>query len=263
MSIARQCALLGLPRSSYYYTPAGETEENLELMRRLDEQYLKCPFYGSRRMSEQLAREGYAVNRKRVQRLMRRMGIEAVFVRKKTSRPAPGHRVYPYLLRDVKVERANQVWSSDITYLPMRRGFMYLVAVMDWYSRYVLAWEISNTLDAAFCVEALEAALGRHRPEIFNSDQGAQFTAGAFTSRLEQRGIAISMDSRGRFLDNVFIERLWRSLKYEDVYLKDYETVTDLYDGLAGWFDFYDHERVHQALGYRTPHEVFQASLAA
>jgi putative transposase len=254
---------LGLPRSSYYYTPGGETEANLQLMRKIDEAYLKHPFYGSRRMTEHLVRSGYPVNRKRVQRLMRVMGIEAVFPRKKTSRPAPGQRVYPYLLRDLMVERANQVWCSDITYLPLRHGFMYLVAVMDWYSRYVLAWEISNTLDAAFCVDALDAALRRHQPEIFNSDQGAQFTSAAFTSRLEGRGVAISMDSRGRFLDNVFIERLWRSLKYEEVYLKDYETVTDLYDGLAGWFDFYDHERPHQALGYRTPHEVFQASLAA
>jgi putative transposase len=263
LSIARQCALLGLPRSSYYYTPAGESEENLALMRVIDAEYLKHPYLGSRRMAEHLVRAGHGVNRKRMQRLMRIMGIEAIYPRKNTSRAARGHKVYPYLLRDLKVERANQVWCSDITYLPMRRGFMYLVAVMDWYSRYVLTWEISNTLDASFCVEALEAALERHMPEIFNTDQGAQFTAGAFTSRLEGRGIAISMDGRGRSLDNVFIERLWRSLKYEEVYLKEYEAVTDLYDGLVSWFDYYDHARPHQALGYRTPHEVFQASLAA
>ena len=261
MSVRRQCELLGLPRSTYYYEPATESLENLALMRRIDEQYLKTPFYGSRRMADCLSRCGPPVNRKRVQRLMRLMGIEAVYPRKKTSIPGVGHKVYPYLLRDVEVVRANQVWCTDITYLPMWRGFMYLVAIMDWYSRYVLSWRISNSLETSFCLEALEAALELGRPEIFNSDQGAQFTSQAFTNRLEQEDIAISMDGRGRALDNVFIERLWRTVKYEDIYLKDYGDVDDLYHGLDRYFDFYDHERPHQALHYKTPHEVYRASL--
>jgi putative transposase len=261
LSVRRQCELLGLPRSTYYYEPATESPENLALMRRIDEQYLKTPFFGSRRMADWLSRWGLPVNRKRVQRLMRLMGIEAVYPRKKTSIPGVGHKVYPYLLRDVHVVRANQVWCTDITYLPMWRGFMYLVAIMDWYSRYVLSWRISNSLETSFCVEALEAALELGRPEIFNSDQGAQFTSQAFTGRLEEEGIAISMDGRGRALDNVFIERLWRTVKYEDIYLKDYGDVDDLYQGLDRYFDFYDHERPHQSLHYKTPHEVYQASL--
>jgi putative transposase len=208
--------LLGLPRSTCYYQADGETEMNLGLMRRIDAQYMKTPFYGSRRMAEVLS-----VNRKRVQRLMRLMGIEAIYPKRRTTRPANGHRIYPYLLRGIEITRRDQVWSADITYIPLRHGFLYLVAVMDWYSRYVLSWRLSNTLDGRFCQE-VEEALALGRPEIFNSDQGCQFTAEAFTSRLVSRGIAISMDGRGRALDNVFIERLWRTVKYEEVYLKDY-----------------------------------------
>ncbi len=262
LSIRRQCELLGLPRSSYYYERATESEENLELMRRIDELYLKRPFFGSRRMAEHLSLPGAPVNRKRVQRLMRQMGIEAVYPKRKTSTPGAGHKIYPYLLRDLNVSRANQVWCSDITYVPLRHGFMYLVAIMDWFSRYVLSWRLSNSLDTSFCLEALDDALELGLPEIFNTDQGAQFTSQAFTGRLLEEGVAISMDGRGRALDNVFIERLWRSLKYEDIYLKNYEGVDDLYDGLEQYFHFYDQERQHQALDYRTPYEVYQASLA-
>jgi putative transposase len=262
LSVARQCELLGLARSTYYYEPAVESEEDLALMRRIDEQYLKTPFYGSRRMAVELSTPGAPVNRKRVQRLMRTMGIEALYPRRRTSQPSPEHAVYPYLLRGLTIDRANQVWCADITYLPLRRGFLYLTAVMDWHSRFVLAWRVSNTLDAAFCVAALEASLERGRPEIFNTDQGSQFTSQAFTSVLLEARVAISMDGRGRALDNVFIERLWRTVKYEEVYLKDYATVADVMEGLTGYFEFYDYERKHQALGYRTPHEVFSTSLA-
>ena len=255
MSIRRQCELLGLNRSSWYYEPAGETAENLALMRRLDEQYMATPFYGSRKLAEVLG-----VNRKRVQRLMRLMGLEAIYPKPRTTFRDREHRVYPYLLRSVEVVRPNQVWSSDITYIPMPRGFMYLTVILDWYSRYVLAWRVSNTLDGRFCLEALEEALGRERPEIFNSDQGVQYTALAFTSRLERAGVAISMDGRGRALDNVFVERLWRSVKYEDVYLKGYGTVAELESGLTRYFEFYCHRRPHQALGYRTPGEVYGAA---
>ena len=262
LSIVRQCELLGLPRSTYYYEPATESEDNLALMRRLDEQYLITPFYGSRKMAEELSTPECPINRKRVQRLMQLLGIAAIFPQKRTSVPGVGHRVYPYLLRGLTVDRPNQVWCSDITYIPLRHGFVYLVAVMDWYSRYVLSWRLSNTMDTEFCVAALDEAVRQHpRPDIFNTDQGAQFTSHDFTSRLLQEQIAISMDGRGRALDNVFIERLWRSLKYEDIYLKDYETVADLYSGLERYFDFYDHRRIHQALDYQTPHEVYSASL--
>ena len=258
MSIAAQCELLGLPRSSYYYEPAPESPANLHLMRLIDEQYLVTPFYGSRRMAAHLARAGHAVNRKRVQRLMRVMGLEGLFPGRKTTISAPGHRVYPYLLRGLTIDRPNQVWCSDITYVPLRRGYLYLVAVMDWFSRHVLAWRLSNTLDAAFCVEALEVALDQGRPEIFNTDQGSQFTSAAFTSVLIRNCVAVSMDGRGRATDNVFIERLWRSVKYEEIYLKDHATGADLNEGLAWWFDLYTHQRPHQALGYRTPYEVFR-----
>jgi putative transposase len=237
LSIRRQCELLGLSRSSYYYEPATESEENLALMRRIDELYLQRPFFGSRRMAEHLSSPEAPVNRKRVQRLMQRMGIEAVYPGKKTSVAGEGHKIYPYLLRTLKVNRANQVWCTDITYIPLRHGFMYLAAVMDWYSRYVLSWQLSNSLDTSFCLEALESATEFGVPEIFNSDQGAQFTSQAFTGRLQELGVAISMDGRGRALDNVFIERLWRSVKYEDIYLKDYERVDDLYDGLEAYFN--------------------------
>lgn len=226
-------------------------------MRLIDEQYLATPYFGSRRMTKHLVRAGHPVNRKRVQRLMRLMGLEGLFPGRKTTIPAAGHKVYPYLLRGLTIDRANQVWCSDITYVPLRCGFLYLVAVMDWFSRHVLAWRLSNTLDAMFCVEAVEAALAHGRPTIFNTDQGAQFTSEAFTSVLLHNCVAISMDGRGRAMDNVFIERLWRSVKYEEIYLKDYATAADVEEGLTSWFEFYTHRRPHQALGYRTPYEVF------
>jgi putative transposase len=255
LSIARQCELVGLPRSTRYYEPVGETAENLALMRQIDEVYLKWPFYGSRKIAEELG-----VNRKRVQRLMRQMGLQAIYPKRRTTWPGQGHKIYPYLLRDVEVTRPNQVWATDITYVPMRHGFLYLVAIMDWYSRYVLSWRLSNTLDGAFCLEALEEALGRTRPQIFNSDQGCQFTTAAFTGRLEASGVAISMDGRGRAIDNVFVERLWRSVKHEEVYLKDYGSAWEAEDSLAAYFRFYCHRRIHQALGYRTPAEVYAAA---
>jgi putative transposase len=222
-------------------------------MRAIDEQYLRTPFYGSRKLAVVLS-----ANRKRVQRLMRVMGIEAIYPKRRTTWPATGHQIYPYLLRNVAITRPDQVWSSDITYVPMRHGFLYLVAVMDWYSRYVLSWRLSNTLTGSFCIEALDEALGPRQPEIFNSDQGSQFTATAFTSRLETHGVTISMDGRGRAIDNVFIERLWRSVKYEDVYLKDYVDGWQAEASLAAYFRFYNNERIHQALGYRTPGEVYR-----
>jgi putative transposase len=257
LSIVAQCELLGLPRSSYYYEPVPENADNLRLMRLIDEQYLATPYYGSRRMTEHLVRCGHEVNRKRVQRLMRTMGLEGLFPGRKTSKPAPEHKVYPYLLRGLTIDRPNQVWCSDITYVPLRCGYLYLVAVMDWFSRHVLSWRLSNTLDAAFCVEATQAALAQARPEIFNTDQGSQFTSMAFTSLLVDQRVAISMDGRGRVTDNIFIERLWRSVKYEEIYLKDHPTGTDLCNGLTDWFESYTHRRPHQALGYRTPFEVY------
>jgi putative transposase len=252
-TIARQCELVGLARSTQYYRPAGESAENLALMRVIDEQYLRTPFYGSRKLAIALG-----VNRKRVQRLMRVMGIKAIYPKRRTTWPGAGHKIYPYLLRNVEVVRPDQVWASDITYVPLRHGFLYLVAVMDWYSRYVLSWRLSNTLTGSFCLEVLDAALAQAKPEIFNSDQGSQFTASTFTSRLESRGIAISMDGRGRAIDNVFIERLWRSVKYEEVYLKDYASGWDAEASLAAYFRFYNEERIHQALGYRTPLEIYR-----
>jgi putative transposase len=225
-------------------------------MRLIDAQYTACPFYGSRRMTAWLVRRGEAVNRKRVQRLLRAMGLEAIYPKPRLSAPAAGHRVYPYLLRGVAVERPGHVWSADITYVPLPAGFMYLAATIDWFSRYVLAWRLSNTLDGSFCCEMLEAALTAGTPEVFNTDQGVQFTAGAWAGRLASAGVAVSMDGRGRCLDNVFVERLWRSVKYEDVYIRGYETVPELERGLAAYFRFYNHDRPHQSLGYRTPAEV-------
>lgn len=251
MTIGRQCELLGLPRSSYYYAPRGESAENLALMRKLDEAYMEMPFFGSRRMAKWLG-----VNRKRMQRLMRVMGIEALYPKPRLSDPAPGHKIYPYLLRDVVIEAPNHVWSTDITYVPMRGGFLYLAAVMDWFSRYVLAWELSSTMETAFCVAALEAALRRGTPRIFNSDQGSQFTSQAFLAPLIERGIEISMDGRGRALDNVFIERLWRSVKYELIYPGDFADGQMLAQALGRYFRFYNHRRPHQALGYKTPAAV-------
>jgi putative transposase len=255
LSVTRQCELLELPRSTWYYEPAGESAENLDLMRAIDEQYLVTPFYGSRRMAKVLR-----VNRKRVQRLMRLMGIEAIYPKPRTTVTSPGHKIYPYLLRNVEIVQADQVWSTDITYIPMRHGFLYLVAVMDWHSRFVLSWRLSNTMDSGFCLEALEMALSMGQPEVFNSDQGSQFTSTVFTGRLEASGIAISMDGRRRALDNVFVERLWRSVKYEEVYLKDYRTAWEAEESLAAYFHFYCHERIHQSLGYRTPAEVYKPS---
>jgi putative transposase len=261
VSIARQCELIGLNRSTFYFMPATASEENLHLMRRIDEQYLKTPFYGSRRMTAVLQRSGEVVNRKRIQRLMRLMGLEGLHPRPRTTVVEPGARSYPYLLRDRVLTRVDEVWSSDITYVPMRRGFMYLTAVIDWYSRYVLSWRLSNTLEVRFCLEALEEALGRGRPEIFNTDQGSQFTSREYTGRPEAAGIAVSRDGRGRALDNVFVERLWRSVKYEDIYIKDYERVSELELGLEAYFQYYDEERPHQSLDYRTPGEVYRAGL--
>jgi putative transposase len=250
--VQRQCELLGLPRSTYYYQPRPESAENLRLLRRLDELYLECPFFGSRRMGVTLE-----VNRKRIQRLMRIMGIEALYPKPNLSRPAPGHEVYPYLLRGVSIERPNQVWSTDITYLPMHGGFLYLVAVMDWFSRFVLSWELSNTMETSFCLAALEAAFRFGQPEIWNSDQGSQFTAVDFLAPIKERRIRISMDGRGRALDNVFIERLWRSLKYELIYPGDFASGAELMTALDRYFGFYNHRRPHQALGYRTPADLF------
>jgi putative transposase len=262
LSVRRQCELLGLSRSSLYFEPGGVSAEDLRLMRLIDEQYTACPFYGSRRMTICLTRQGEEVNRKRVQRLMRVMGLEAIYPKPRLSMAGKGHRIYPYLLRGVKVERRDQVWSADITYVPMITGFMYLAAVIDWYSRYVVAWRLSNTLDGSFCTEMLEDALRGRKPEVFNTDQGVQFTAAAFTGKLESAGVAVSMDGRGRALDNVFVERLWRSVKYEDIYIRGYDTVPDLHRGLARYFGFYNDERPHQSLDYRTPAAVYRATTA-
>jgi putative transposase len=257
-SIRHQCRLAGVPRSGIYYEPAPETPENLFLMRLIDEQYMRHPEFGYPRMTDWLRDEKkLEVNHKRVARLMQKMGIQAITPGPHTSKPAPGHKIYPYLLRNVAVERVNQVWSIDITYIPMMYGFMYLVAVIEWYSRYVLAWELSNTLEGIFCISALERALAQGCPEIFNSDQGSQFTSDAFTGVLLEKEIAISMDGRGRALDNVFIERLWWSVKYEEVYPKEYLDGHSLHKGLDRYFEYYNHERRHSALDKRTPAEVF------
>jgi putative transposase len=256
LSVRRQCELIGLSRSTLYYEPAPESAENLRLMRLIDEQYTRGPFYGSRRITAWLASQGHGVNRKRVQRRLRSMGLEAISPKPNLS-AGRGRKVYPYLLRDVAVERVNQGWSADITYVPLPSGFMYLAATIDWFSRYVIAWKLSNTVGGSFCREVLEEALGRGTPEVFNTDQGVPFTATAWTSRLEGAGVAVSMDGRGRCLDNVSVERLWRSVKYEDVYLKGYEQVPELECGLRAYFGFYNGERLHQSLGYRTPAEVY------
>ena len=258
LSVVRQCELLDISRSSVYYSPVQASEYELELMGLIDKQYLRTPFYGSRKMAAWLRGQGHQVNRKRVQRLMRRMGIEAIYRRPKTSRPTSGHKVYPYLLRGLQIDRVNQVWATDITYIPMSRGFMYLVCVMDWHSRYVLSWRLSNTLEADFCVDALEQALSSNLPGMFNTDQGSQFTSDAFTSVLLAHGVRISMDSVGGYMDNVFVERLWRSVKYEEVYLKAYEGVAEARAGIGAYLRFYNSERPHQALDYRTPAQVFE-----
>ncbi len=257
LSLVRQCTLLRVSRGSVYYQPTSTRTEDLELMALMDRQYLQTPFYGSRKMQAWLQGLGHPVGRNKVRRLMRLMGLEAIYRRPNTSKPAPGHRIYPYLLKGVEINRVNQVWSADITYIPMARGFLYLVAIMDWHSRYVLAWRLSNTMDVDFCVEALAEALSKGKPETFNTDQGSQFTSEAFTGVLREQGIQISMDGKGRYLDNIFVERLWRSVKYEEVYLKAYQNGTEARNGIDAYLDFYNRERPHQALGYRTPGQVF------
>jgi putative transposase len=257
--IYRQCELLWLSRSSLYYKSCRDTQYNEQLMRLLDEQYIETPFYGIDKMTEWLRRQGHYVNHKRVRRLMRQMGLEAVYPRRKRSLSIPDkqHKIYPYLLRDVQIIRPDQVWSADITYIRMYRGWLYLVAVMDWFSRYVLSWEISITLESEFCVSALKEALNLGKPDIFNTDQGSQFTSIDFTKVLLNAGVQISMDGKGRVFDNIFVERLWRTVKVEEVYLRDYQTVTEARYNLGRYFAFYNNQRLHQALGYRTPAEVY------
>ncbi len=262
LSITRQCELLSLSHSSYYYQPKSISDEEIILLRLLDEQYLKTPFYGSRKMTIHLCELGYQVNRKRVQRLMRDLGIEAIYPKPRLSKANLAHQVYPYLLRDLNIETANQVWCTDITYLPVLRGHFYLVAVMDWYSRKILSWRISNTLDVDFCIDALQEALNRFGcPSIFNSDQGSQFTSNTFTQALKEKGIRISMDGKGRYLDNIFIERFWRTLKYELIYIKCFEDGIHLKQEVKDWFNWYNEERPHQALDYQKPDQVYAKSL--
>ena len=257
LSIKKQTELVELNRSSYYFNPAGENEKNLLLMNLIDEEYTAHPFYGSRRMTAWLKSRGYLVNRKRIQRLMRLMGLEAIYPKRNLSKANDNHKKYPYLLKDKKILYPDQVWSSDITYVRVPGGFVYLTSVIDWYSRYVLSWKLSNSLENSFCLDALEEALKQGKPEIFNTDQGVQYTSSNFVCYLKQKGIQISMDGKGRALDNVFIERLWRTVKYESIYLYSYETVRDLYRGLKEYFDFYNFERPHQSLDYKTPSEIY------
>jgi putative transposase len=262
LPIAQQCRLLAVSRSAVYRKPPEVSAEDLAIMALIDRQYLVRPYYGSRRMMAWLATQGHLVNRKRVRRLMRLLGLVAIYQRPNTSKPAAAHKLYPYLLSGLAIERVNQVWCSDVTYIPMAKGFLYLVVVMDWVSRAVLAWRLSNTLSAEFCVEALEEALARYgRPQIFNTDQGSQFTSDEFTGTLKRHGVTISMDGKGRCMDNIFVERLWRSLKYEEVYLTAYATVAEAKAGIGAWLDFYNEERQHQSLGYRTPRQIYQESL--
>jgi putative transposase len=256
--VRRQCELLGLCRSSLYYEPAAETAAHLRLMRLLDQEYTAHSFLGSRRLTKWLSEPGEAVNRKRVQRLLRLMGLEAIYPKPKRSAAGRGHRLYPYLLGNVRIERPDPVWSTDLTYVPLASGFMYLAAILDWFSRYVITWRLSNTREGSFCLEMLDEALSRGRPEGFNTDQGVPFTAQAWTDRLESAGVAVSMDGRGRCLDTVFVERLWRTVKYEDIYLWRYEAVPQLHQGLGRYFPSYNEERLHQALGYRTPAPVYR-----
>jgi putative transposase len=265
LSIRRQCELLGVARSGVYRPPpAANDDGDLALMRRIDELFTTWPFLGSRRVTAMLRAQGPSINRKRVRRLMRKMGIAALGPKPRLSKPTPGHKIFPYLLRDLAIERPNQVWCADITYIPIGRGFLYLVAVMDWASRAVLAWRLSNTLDVSFCVSALEEALTRFgTPEIFNTDQGSQFTSAAFTGTLTRAGVRISMDGRGRWMDNVFIERLWRSLKHEDVYLKGYADGREAHAGITSWFAFYNAARPHQALDNRMPMAVWRQGMTA
>jgi putative transposase len=258
--VKSQCQLLGISRSGLYYKPVGMAEEDLNLMKLIDHQYLATPFYGARKMTAWFKSQHKIVNRKRIRRLMSIMGLKAIYRRPQTSKPAPGNKIYPYLLNEVKITRPNQVWAADITYIPMARGFLYLVAVIDWYSRYVLSWRLSNTMDAGFCIDALQEALIKGKPEIFNTDQGSQFTGEAFTGLLEQHGISISMNGKGSYNDNLFIERLWRTVKYEEVYLKAYQDGREARISIGNYFRFYNTERPHQALDYRTPAEVFTST---
>lgn len=258
LSIREQCRLLGLHRSNLYYDPVPESEENLRLMRLMDEEHIRRPARGSRQMVDFLGDEGIVVNRKKVQRLMQKMGIEGLSPKRRTTLQATGHQVYPYLLRGLEIARPDQVWCSDITYIPLRQGFLYLVAVMDWYSRYVISWRLSNSMDVEFCVEALEDALSQGRPEVFNTDQGSQFTSREFTGTLKSQGVAISMDGKGRAIDNVMIERLWRTVKYEEVYLKEYGSGADCYQSLGEYLEYYGRRRRHQSLGRQTPWEVYR-----
>ncbi len=257
LSVVRQCELLGLARASFYYQPIGESAQNLRYMRLIDEQYTKTPFYGVPRLTAWLRSEGYSINPKRVARLMRKMGLAAIYPKPTASATGTPSKTYPYLLKGLSIIRPNQVWATDITYIRLTSGFVYLVAVMDWFSRYVLSWELSNSLDVYFCLSALERALSQSKPLIFNNDQGSQFTSDAFTNRLKAADIAISWDGRGSYFDNIFIERLWRSVKYEEVYLNDYDSVTTACCRLRDYFNFYNQHRFHQALNYRTPHEVY------
>ncbi len=258
LPVVRQCELVSISRSGFYYQPAGEPPVNLDLMRLIDAQFLETPWYGSRQMASHLRREGYKVGRKRIRRLMAKMGLVPIYQRPRTTVPHPEHRIYPYLLREVAITRPNQVWCADITYIPMRRGFLYLVAVMDWATRKVLSWRVSNTMDVEFCIAALEEAVARFgRPEIFNTDQGSQFTSPRFTGVLHAAEVRISMDGRGRWMDNVFIERLWRSLKYECVYLHAFETGSELRAGLSRWIGYYNARRLHSTLAGRTPDEAY------
>lgn len=257
LSMRRQCELLEVNRSMLYYEPVSDSQETLELMRLIDEQFTATPFFGARRIQIMLREKGWAVTRKRIRRLMKKMGLEAIYPKPKTSTRNMSHTVYPYLLRGLTIDEPDQVWATDITYVPMHRGFVYLIAVMDWYSRYVLSWELSNSLDTTFCVEALNRALGLRKPEIFNTDQGSQFTSEDFLAPLKEAGVRISMDGRGRWVDNVFVERLWRSLKYEEVYLNAYETVKEARRSIGRWIYFYNYERPHQALDYKTPFEIY------
>ena len=257
LSVKKQCRLLGLTRSTLYYEPVGPSSTDLELMRAIDEQYLKTPFFGCRRMTWQLRQSGFEVNRKKVRRLMKVMGIRAIYPRPRTSDPCPGHKIYPYLLGGISIDRLGQVYATDITYIPLAKGFVYLVAVIDWHSRFIVGWRLSNSLDSLFCIEALQDSFAYGIPDILNSDQGSQFTSLDFTDAVTGSGAKMSMDGKGRWMDNVFVERLWRSLKYEDVYLKGYDSVESARQNIAEWIRFYNFERPHQALGYRTPWDVF------
>lgn len=257
LGIQKQCSLIELNRSSYYYSPIGVSQEELEIMAQIDRIYTNCPFYGVRKITEELKRHGSFCNHKRIWRLMQIMGIQALMPKKNLSKPRKDHSIYPYLLKGVEIKISNQVWSSDITYLPLYKSFAYLVAVIDWFSKYVLSWELSNTLDVYFCLEALDKALRKGKPEIFNTDQGSQFTSKIFSETIRGNEIKMSMDSKGRALDNIFIERLWRSLKYEDIYLKDYRSFSELREGLNNYFDFYNNKRIHQSLNYKTPAEIY------